>query len=84
MTAAPNVYELKGRAEKAAALVLAAEELFASLRIDTLMLATIRGWKQSDWDGLALRADVRSPSETTQRLVISLLAARAENRKAAL
>jgi hypothetical protein len=82
VSAAANDFESTARAAKAAALVLAAEELFASLRIDSLLLATVRGWKQSDWDGLAQRADVNPPSETTQRLVVALLEKRAARRAA--
>jgi hypothetical protein len=84
MASPANDFESTARAAKAAALVLAVEELFSTLRIDSLALATVKGWGASDWAAVAKKADVNAPSETTQRLVISLLEKRAENRKAEL
>ena len=83
-SAVSNDFESTARAAKAAALVLAVEDLFSTLRIDSLALATVRGWGASDWAALAKKADVNPPSATTQALVISLLEKRAESRKAGL
>jgi hypothetical protein len=77
-----NEFAQANRAAKAAALVLAVEELFSTLRIDSLALATVKGWGASDWAALAKKADVNRPSETTQRLVVALLEKRAARRAA--
>lgn len=84
MAAPANDFEMQARAAKAAALVLAVEELFSTLRIDSLALATVREWGPSDWAAVARKADVNPPSATTQRLVLDLLEKRAANRKAGL
>jgi hypothetical protein len=73
-----NLFEQSARERKAALLALEVESYFRTLRIPELTLATAKGWTQSDWDGIAKMADVNPPSPETQKLVLTLLEARAK------